>query len=69
MGRYGEMARRVAVKFDTRKEMQEYKREHDMEPGTKLELRNKQELRKRREARVAERVADIWSGGAVDERG
>ena len=40
-----------AVKFDTRKEMQKYKQEHHPTPGTKLELRNKQEMKKRYEER------------------
>jgi hypothetical protein len=38
---------RGAAKFDTRKEMQVYKREHDLNPGTKLELRTKQEMKER----------------------
>lgn len=37
----------TAAKFDTRKEMQVYKREHDLNPGTKLELRTKQEMKER----------------------
>lgn len=55
MRRFEMIANRVveAVKFDTRKEMQEYKREHHPEQGTKLQLRTDQELKKRREERVA----------------
>lgn len=37
----------TAVKFDTRKELQEYKREHHPAPGTELKLRSEQEMKKR----------------------
>jgi len=59
MRRFEMIANRVveAVKFDTRKEMQEYKREHHPEQGTKLQLRTDQEKRRRREGMLAGRVA------------
>lgn len=61
MDRMDVMAARVAVKFDTRKEMQTYKREHDLAPGTKLQLRNKQEMRRRREESATDRLSGMVS--------
>ena len=37
----------VSVKFDTKKELDEYKREHGQHPGTRLQVRNKQEMQMR----------------------
>lgn len=37
----------VAVKFDTRKEMEEYKREHRPKPGTELKVRDEREMKER----------------------
>ena len=37
----------VGVKFDTQKELDEYKRTHGQRPGTRLQVRNKQEMQKR----------------------
>ena len=37
----------VAAKFDTKKEIQKYKQEHHPESGTKLQVRNKQEMKQR----------------------
>ena len=47
---------RRAMKFDTKKEIQDYKREHDVKPGTKMEVRNEQEMKERRSG-IEERVA------------
>ena len=43
----------VGVKFDTRKELEEYRREHGQRPGTKLELRNKREMQERYRSKKA----------------
>lgn len=45
--RFGKIASRVAVKFDTKKEIQVYKQEHHPEPGTKLQVRNQHEREQR----------------------
>lgn len=36
-----------AIKFDTKKEIQVYKQEHDITPGTKLQVRNQHEKEQR----------------------
>jgi hypothetical protein len=51
MNRFEVIASRVAVKFDTKKELETYRREHHPKPGTKLELRNPAERKKRYEDR------------------
>lgn len=59
MNRFEMIASRVAVKFDTRKEMQQYRQEHDITPGTKLQLRNKHEKEQRNKDKassIAERI-------------
>lgn len=47
MNRMDIIASRVAVKFDTKKELETYRREHKPKPSTKLELRNEQERQER----------------------
>jgi hypothetical protein len=43
----------VGAKFDTKKELDEYKREHGQRPGTRLQVRNKQEMQKRYKTKKA----------------
>jgi hypothetical protein len=43
----------VSVKFDTKKELEDYKREHGTRPGTKLELRDEREMQERRRNKKA----------------
>jgi hypothetical protein len=44
----------VAVKLDTRKEVQKYKQEHNPRPGTRVQVRNKQEMKKRYKEKASE---------------
>ena len=43
----------VGAKFDTKKELDEYKRTHGQRPGTRLQVRNKQEMQKRYKTKKA----------------
>lgn len=52
----------VSVKFDTKKEMDEYKREHGQHPGTKLELRDKREMQERYKDRRSSEVRTAAAG-------
>lgn len=61
MDRFRDIAKKVAVKLDTRKEVQKYKQEHDARPGTKVQVRTKQEMKKRYHEKVSERVEKIAS--------
>jgi hypothetical protein len=50
----------VGAKFDTKKELDEYKREHGQRPGTRLQVRNKHEMQERykdKKAVVGELIA------------
>jgi len=52
-----------AIKFDTRKEIQKYRQEHDITPGTKLQIRTpseKKERNKERESRIAGRMVESY---------
>lgn len=56
----------VAVKMDTRKEVQKYKQEHDARPGTRVQVRNKQEMKKRyhdKASAVVDRIASKMTAG------
>jgi len=52
MNREAEIAERIAVKFDTKKEIDEYKRTHDSLPSTKLEVRTPAEMKDRYKERA-----------------
>lgn len=41
----------LAVKFDTKKELSQYRQEHGTNPGTKLQLRTKHEMQERQKDR------------------
>jgi len=54
----------VGAKFDTKKELDEYKRTHGQRPGTKLEVRNEHEMQERykdKKAVVEELIATAKS--------
>ena len=58
----------VAVKFDTRKELQKYKQEHHPSPDTKLQVRNQQEKKQRnkdKQSREEKIAGDISKIGAL----
>ena len=61
MDRISNIAEKVAVELDTRKEVQKYKQEHDARPGTKVKVRTKQEMKKRYEQKASDELDRIAS--------
>lgn len=52
---YGSIVSKIveSVKFDTKKEIQKYRQEHDITPGTKLQVRNQHEKEQRNKEKAA----------------
>lgn len=66
----------VGVKFDTKKELEEYRHEHGQRPGTKLEVRTEREMQERYRSKKAimkgllkiakEVIAAAWGFDSTD---